>query len=263
MEKTPAAWSVARFGDDARRLRTALGAAMSNMQDIVLDAQAHSGSETQYVAGAARRTNQFDRVCDRVMELELPETYRFRPDGVDYDLVVVQNTILFPYRDGTVLREAPGAVWPRDLSNIVRELFTFTGKPIYEQPTIEGMASEVELRPKLARLPENTQLVLVPYLMNKSGVLRAWWGRASLVDEDGGLAWKSGVEELPIPMAAQQGTRPNSVLPQQREDEERFDSGTAPEVPLMQRSEIDKRLEVPPETETDSIEAKSQDHDQD
>ncbi|MFV2196825.1 hypothetical protein [Nocardiopsis sp. LOL_012] len=213
-------------------------------------------------------TNQFDRLLDHVMELGIPDTFTVQPKGAFYRLVVVQGALLFPYHDGSTHRAEPSSTWPKPtVSQVVKELFSFAGASSWIQESLEGLdvrtEDEVTLRPGLADLPDDTRLVLIPYTMNLSGLLQAWWGEAVLVDDQGSLEWKSGPEELPLLTADERtGTRPFESVDQPRA-QERFDSGDLPEVLLSARSVSDRQLGIAPMTERQTNEPKSQDNDED
>ncbi|PSK88722.1 hypothetical protein CLV63_1298 [Murinocardiopsis flavida] len=266
MKIPPAEWSTARFGENAAALARALGDGLSDMQDAVLNTQGSARSKTRFASGQARMTNQHERLTEKVMALGLPDTFTVRPDRAFYELVVVGDALFLPYCDGAAAQTAPNSAWPkRTMSGIVKELFTFALPAQWVQDPFEAFEAEpeVERSPSLASLPENTRLVLVPYTMNLSGLLQAWWGEAALLDDTGALEWKSVPEQLPVRPAdtivreALRDAAPAGTVG------DRFDAGDLPEVALSPRRDGDRQLEVPPVSEIEPMEPKSQDDDQD
>ncbi|GHE76141.1 hypothetical protein ABZ508_09545 [Streptomyces lavendulocolor] len=139
----------------------------------------------------------------------------------------------------------------------IRELFTFAPRPsqtsIFDEHPDLGPGS-VEVRARLASLPEGTQLVLVPYACNPRGLLKPYWGVVSLVDEEGTLEWVTAPE--PLPLAAAPTRRRLSVIPPQVSTLQHasFDSGERPVPLLFARPDGEQGRDVPPMTEPEPIE---------
>lgn len=169
-----------------------------------------------------------------------------KPNGFQFELVRVGNALLYPFcfskRDSNVRTAKIQNVW-----SVIRELFAFA--PPSQQADIFGEyefdPSSVELGPKLAALPKDTRLVLVPFACNASGLLKPYWGVAALANDSGSLDWIIDPEPLPLP------TAPTLKLgiPQQKTEHPGFDEGEQPIVALAPRPSADRKLDVPPTTE--------------
>ncbi|MFF4307375.1 hypothetical protein [Streptomyces sp. NPDC001601] len=207
-------------------------------------------------------TNQFERLVERILDLGLEGTEIVKT-GTWYKLPLVHNTVLFPVCadvDGT----EPPSHWPRNKepSGLVREIFAATSpsaKLWVAEPLPDLDMPELVLRPSLAELAERDprpHLVLVVYEMDRSGLKRAWWGKAELLDEAGSLGW---ITERSL-LTAPEGT-PLFAVRDTDTDDDRFDSGDLPEVPMTGRSDEERKLGTPPttemaeETEDDSAES--------
>ncbi|WP_327418389.1 hypothetical protein [Streptomyces sp. NBC_01233] len=120
----------------------------------------------------------------------------------------------------------------------------------------------IEVRPKLAALPEGTRLVLVPYACNPHGLLKPYWGVASLIDDQGSLEWVTTPE--PLPLSATPSRRRLSAVPQRATAPEHvsFDAGEQP-VPCCSRGRTWRRSETSPMTEQDPIEPLANEDDED
>jgi hypothetical protein len=247
-------------------LAGAIVKSFAEAHEVVQTVHAEGRSGHEYAASGARRTNQFSCLQRHVLDLDIPGTFVVQPHGEPYSLVVVAGAILYPYCVGKKRLDKPMDRWPRKLSGVVRELFTLAGDTAWTQPALEGMGldggTEVKLRPGLASLPEGTRLILIPYTMSPSGLLQVWWGEANLADDCGTLAWAHGPEELKVTETNVRNTaRPGLVTDTQAATA--FDSGDLPEVPLSARPVADRNLDVPPTTEPQPTEPKSQENDED
>jgi hypothetical protein len=226
MSETGAVWSAALFGQDTLRIQGSVEAGLLDTRDAMLDVHAVARSGKQYAAAGARMTNQFDRVAEHVLDLGIEGT-RLVPVGTFYELILVRGALLYPFRIDTQKRSDPGERWPRKITKVVAEL------------------AEMDPRPAL---------VLIPYVMNLSGLHGAWWGQASLLDSEGHLDWASRFTALSV----EQPGRPVS-LPQPRTSPSVFDSGEMPQVPLVTRSDAERhmirKLDQPVKTEHDASES--------
>ncbi|MBV9022517.1 MAG: hypothetical protein JO362_01635 [Streptomycetaceae bacterium] len=261
-------WSAALFGQDALRIQGAVEAGLLDTRDAMLDVHAVARSGKQYAAAGARMTNQFDRVAEHVLGLEIDGT-RMVPVGTFYELVLVRNILLYPFRIDTQKRSDPGEKWPRKITKIVAELFSAFGPQArWAEEALPGIGvepPEPDLRRSLAELAElspRPALVLIPYVMNLSGLHGAWWGQANLLDGAGHLDWASRFTALSV----EQHGRPASV-PQPRAAQPVFDSGELPHVMLATRSDAERnmirKLDLPVKTEHEASEsdtAKSDEH---
>lgn len=261
-------WSDASLGkEDAAKLRRAIVEALLETRAAVANTQQACGSKQKQPAGQARWLNHFERLVEHVVALGLPDTQVFRPPRAPYQLVVVSGMILFPYHVGSVRIARPDNKWPKKMSQLVKELFTFARSTSWSQPALQLWDSEVEenLPSVLSALPEGTRLTLVPYTLNQAGLLQIWWGEARLLDDQGNLEWTNGPEELVITVIDdhQTGSPFLTAVTEITEDPITFDSGDLPEMPLSTRPDSARLSDDTPPSEPQPTEPKSQDDDQD
>jgi hypothetical protein len=241
------AWAVTLFGEDVEKTSSAVYTAMVETQDAMLNSHSAGLSKKKFTAGSARMTNQYERLVEHIRNLGIEGTEVVSP-GTWYELVLVHNALLYPIR----VDDLPGDKWPRKLSAVVQELFTFV--PLegerWVADTFQGMeASELDLRRSLAELAQRDprpSLVLIPYKMNLSGLQQVWWGQAVLLDKTGHLDW---ITE-PSLLAAAPTVRPG-LAAQQWLGEGGFASGEPPTPSLSTRTDAERLGEVPPKTESE------------
>ncbi|WP_053800222.1 hypothetical protein [Streptomyces rimosus] len=249
------AWATARFGADAPELRLAIQMALLDTEAAMLESHVAGRSRKKFTAGAARMTNQYERLAEHVTALGIEGTELIKPGGTFYELVLVHNTLLYPYQVESADGFEPGDKWPKKLSAVVRELFALgqTPGPRWVEEPFAGLEGpeELVLRRPLAQLAERDPrpgLVLVPYEMNLSGLQRAWWGQANLLDEAGNLHWVTETSMLTNGAGAALVS-----VPDQRAGND-FASGDLPEIPVSSRSVADRALDVQPQVENDATE---------
>lgn len=244
------AWASARFGEDAPGLRLAIQMALLDTETAMLETHAAGRSKHKFAAGAARMTNQYDRIAEHVLDLGIPGAELIKP-GTFYKLVLVHNTLLYPYRVDDVDGFEPGDKWPKKLSVVMRELFALAEAPAprwVADTLVDVEEPELVFRKSLAELAERVPrpgLVLIPYEMNLSGLQRAWWGQANLLDEAGNLHWVTEKSLLTNGAASRLVS-----VPEQRAGEH-FASGDLPEVALSPRSAAARATGVPPQSENE------------
>ncbi|TXS37123.1 hypothetical protein [Streptomyces sp. OR43] len=243
-------WASGRFGEDVAGLRLAIQMGLLDTESAMLESHLAGRSKHKFAAGAARMTNQYDRIAEHVLDLGIPGTELIKP-GTFYELVLVHNTILCPYRVDSVDGFEPGDKWPKKLSLVMRELFALTDAPAprwIADPLVEVEGLELLLRRSLADLAQRDPrpgLVLIPYEMNMSGLQRAWWGQANLLDDAGNLQWVT--EKSLLTTGAESRIY---AVPNQRAGDN-FASGDLPEVALSTRSEAARATGTPPQSETE------------
>ncbi|MFG2091658.1 MULTISPECIES: hypothetical protein [unclassified Spirillospora] len=252
------------FGEDASAIRVAIEAALAETQEAMRDSHTAGRSSKKFTAGSSRMTNQFERLVEQIVALDIEGTEQVSVDGVFYELALVHNVLLYPYQIDLKKGAEPGDRWPKPkLSRVIRELFKLTEpqQGQWVEDTFEGMeVPGIELRRTLAELAlraPRPSLVLIPYAMNLSGLQRAWWGQATLLDEAGHMRWITECSELataPITLseAAQQGS-----------DQDGFSSGDVPSITMSARSEADRHGKVPPRTESEDDQADAVERDED
>ncbi|MEU0578112.1 hypothetical protein ABZ465_12665 [Streptomyces griseoincarnatus] len=214
----------------ALQVRDGLGQALVDMQENARSSQQDAEVSSTQVHGVARYRGAFERVSSQLKTIEGAELVK--PNGFQFDLVRIGNGLIYPFcfskQDSNVRNARIQNVW-----SVIRELFTFA--PPSEQADLFGNyafdPSAVELRPRLASLPEDTRLVLVPFACNAAGLLKPYWGVAALADESGTLEWT--VDPEPLPLA--DNPTPKLTIPKQVASHAPFDQGAEPIVPLAPR----------------------------
>lgn len=255
-------WARQQFGDEVELIRAAVRESLLDTQDAMLDSHLAGRSKKRFAAGAARMTNQFERIVEHVGALGIEGTELVRL-GTFYELILVRNTLLYPVHVDSVEGSAPGGRWPKKVSAVVRELFAAAANPSRHwvaDPFVGLEVSPPVLRRSLAELAERSPqpaLVLIPYEMNLAGLHRAWWGKATLLDADGNLEWATECSLLATGEAV--GL---TAIPAPRTDDG-FDSGRIPDVPLSARGKADRAMDVPPLTEAEEERTKHAESDED
>ncbi|WP_330259328.1 hypothetical protein OG586_20155 [Streptomyces murinus] len=250
MEIPVSPWVIELFNDEktARAVRDGIGQALADMQANARAAQQEADVSSTQVHGVARYRGAFEQVSAQLTDL--PGTQLVKPNGFQFELVRVGHGLLYPFcfskKDASPRTARIQNVW-----SVIRELFTFA--PPSEQPDLFGGyafdPSAVELRPKLAALPEGTRLVLVPFACNAAGLIKPYWGVAALADETGRLEWTIDPEPLPLPEIRD----PKLTIPSQLTGHPGFDEGEQPIVALAPRSTEDRKLGLPPVSEPTPI----------
>ncbi|MEN2424362.1 hypothetical protein AABB02_40460 [Streptomyces rimosus] len=250
MDVPVSAWASELFHDEktARAVRDGIGQALVDMQANARASQQEADVSSTQVHGIARYRGAFERVG---AQLEgLPGAQPVKPNGFQFELMRVGNGLLYPFcfskKDASPRTARIQNVW-----SVIRELFAFA--PPSGQADLFGEyafdPSEVELRPRLASLPEGTRLVLVPFACNAAGLLKPYWGVAALADETGTLEWAIDPEPLPLPKAP----TPKLTVPPQLTGHPGFDEGEQPIVPLVPRPAAERKLDIAPVSEPTPI----------
>ncbi|MFV5994946.1 hypothetical protein ACNPQM_21420 [Streptomyces sp. NPDC056231] len=255
MQNGESRWAVDLFGSEQVVLvRERLGQALVDMQANARAAQNEGEVDTNHPYGWTRWPGSYTQVARQFEDVE--GAVVFKPNGFPFKLVHVGRGLLYPFRFSTEDTPIRSAKLP-SVGPFIRELFTLAPRPsqtsIFDENPEFGPGS-VEVRPRLASLPEGTQLVLVPYACNPHGLLMPYWGVASLVDEQGTLEWVTTPE--PLPLAATPTRRRLSVVPPQVSmvQHASFDSGEQPVPLLFARPDAEQGRDVPPMTEPEPIE---------
>ncbi|MFI9031105.1 hypothetical protein [Streptomyces sp. NPDC053560] len=221
----------------AQTVRDRIGQGLVDMQANARASHQEGNVSSTQLHGIARYRGAFERVSEQLADL--PGAQLVKPNGFQFELVRIGNGLLYPFcfskRDTSAHTARIQNVW-----SVIRELFAFA--PPSAQADLFGEyrfdPSAVELRPRLATLPEGTRLVLVPFACNAAGLLKPYWGVAALADETGTLEWIIDPEPLPLPDA------PTSKLtiPHQLAGHSGFDEGEQPIVALAPRPDTERKL---------------------
>jgi len=247
MQSVESHWSAPLFGSDeqARAVRDGIARALKDMQDNAVASHSEAGVSSTQVHGVARFRGSYERVADELKDVSGAQLVK--PNGFQFDLVRVGQGLIYPFcfskKDVSARKAKIQNVW-----SVIRELFAFAPPPA--QADLFGEyafdPSAVELRPKLAALSPDTRLVLVPFACNADGLLKAYWGVASLADENGTLEWVVDPEPLPVPDSATLKAR----IPAQSVGEPAsFHQGAEPGLVLSTRPLAEREQDIPPMTE--------------
>ena len=212
------AWARERFGDAAEPLRELVPQALQAAHQRAVNSQ----------DGLATATNEPYGLIWIVQHLELVAHLKglegarvFKPKGARYELVMVGNVVLYPWRysDGTnvPLRHARF----KNLSGVRRSLLALaeTAEDAPEQMTLETAsvpdeqleAERAQALEDLRELTAQVRVVFVAYASNPyGGILDIKWGDATLADEDGHLDW-SYDEPLPLASGPAAGEAPGAA----------------------------------------------------
>ncbi|MGW4931635.1 hypothetical protein ACWEQH_01360 [Streptomyces sp. NPDC004166] len=253
MSVAESAWAVELFGEERVRLvRERLGQALVDMQENARGAQDQGDVDTNHPYGWTRWPGSYTQVARQFEDVEGAAV--FKPNGFPFKLVNIGRGLLYPFRFSTEDASVHSAKIP-SVGPFIRELFTFAPESA-QRSLFEGTEFEpatVEVRPRLASLPTDTRLVLVPYACNPHGLLKPYWGVASLVDDQGTLEWTTRPEPLPLPAAPTR--RRLSAVPSQASalEHRSFDSGEQPVPQLFARPDAEEKRNIPPMTEPDPI----------
>ncbi|MFG1998619.1 hypothetical protein ACGFNU_05665 [Spirillospora sp. NPDC048911] len=252
-------WAEKRFGERAALVRRLVGESVAEAIESAQDAQGASGTGRQHPFGFTLMSRKYEALEGSFSEM--PDVTTVRPKGSLHELTVVSGNLLFPFefakdRSVNVMKARIGG--DAKISGLLKVLFNAFGpEPTVVQLALATTDEEENKRlaavaDSLARLPEDTTLVLVPYACNsQAGLLELWWGEAELLDEHGRLKWRH-CEEIPFPRTSATGT--GATSPIDLAATPRFDQGPMPRPPLNARPPLEVKNEeaFPPRTEAES-----------
>lgn len=221
-------WAVERFGAQAGLVRERVVAAFLQAVANAQDAQAVSSSDKRFTYGSTLMIRRYETLVENLRDL--PGVRTVKPETAPYELVLVGENLLFPFRyaedDRTSLVEA--RIGDGRISGLAAALFRrFGARHTYVQEPLWGE----EERPILAGLPADTRLIPLAYAANdQAGLIKLYWGEAALVDPSGHLAWTYH-EEIPLAEGHLRGVS--------TPDGKRFDVGAVPDLTLQTLFPVD------------------------
>ncbi|WP_061296259.1 hypothetical protein [Herbidospora cretacea] len=255
-------WATRRFGEQAGAIRDLVSKSFLQAVANAQDAQEVSGSKKRFTFGSTLMTLRYERLVENFRDL--PEVQIVKPKAAPYELVLVGENLLFPFRyakDNTTPIE-DARIGESRLSGLVESLFNqFGPKPSYVQDPIWDTPEDTGPEPVLTHLPEGTRLILIAHAANdKAGPIQLYWGEAVVVDAFGRLKW---IDKELIQLTRPDG-RLRSVATPELESTERFDHGTLPDLTITPRPEIERKNEAvfPVNSEADEETASAEDHEQ-
>ncbi|MFJ7205128.1 hypothetical protein ACIQWR_16485 [Streptomyces sp. NPDC098789] len=261
MSVPPSPWATDVFGDQAAAVRLGVGQGLRNMQANAQAAQEQGAARTTRAYGTSRYENQYERLQDELKDL--PGARAVQPFGFPYELMLIGNGLLYPFRYAKTKSDVRSARIPNE-TRLVKELFTFAPTPKHTQDPFDldfGVAVTVaEPRGALATIPPDTQLILVPFACNASELLEAYWGIASLgVNQQ--LEWTTDPEALHLPQAVTSYASRPIIIPGQITAHTSFADGTEPTLTLSSRTASDRALHLPAQTEAEPVEDQTSEDD--
>ncbi|MFJ5806803.1 hypothetical protein [Streptomyces sp. NPDC093093] len=254
-------WTTDVFGNQAAAVRLAVGQGLRNLQANAQAAQEQTASRTTRSYGTSRYENQYERLQDELKDL--PGARAVQPFGFSYELMLIGNGLLYPFRYSKTKSDVRSARIPSQ-SRLVQELFTFAPAPKHTQdpfdldfgPTVQT----AEPRGALATVPQGTRLILVPFACNASELLEAYWGIAAL-GMNRQLEWNTDPEPLNLPQSVTSYTLRPISIPSQATAHTSFADGTEPTLTLSSRTASDRALQVPARTEAEPVEDQTSEDD--
>lgn len=210
-EVVPSRWAVEQFGEQAaevvRRVVTGLVRAQRAAR-IVQEAAEREGAGDRRAYGSMWAT-RYRLVVEQFELAKLPGYKAHRPKGASYSLAVINGRVLIPFRHATSLKVSIASA---KLSNkIPREVARRSG--VRPAPTLfdlvdsedtasmdDGVTTSTEpaeaTEPTIAEaaaaaLAEDLVVIYVGWVANadSDGVLGAWWGTPTSLEDDGTMVW--------------------------------------------------------------------------
>lgn len=243
-------WAAQLLGDREAEVRKRIGQAIRDRQERALTCQDVAGGSTRHAYGGARYPGFHESLMEEFARVDGNDV-RFNddiafvnPDGFfkEIDLVCYRGALLWPFRFSD--RDISAERAKLSGSRLVRELMGFAPPPPPREDLFGSWVPQsrsTDMRPRLAALPADTKLLLIPFSSNASGLLKAYWGVGTLIDDQGTIAWSDGPDPLPLP--ATPVRRGLALLPPQTHptDLPSFDSGAQPVPELFSRPDVDEK----------------------
>lgn len=205
----PSAWARERFGDAAEDLLREIPAALLAAHRRAYDSYVGLGVQTKEAYGLIWKV-QHEELVARLRGLEGARV--FKPRGARYELVMIDNVVLYPWRyaDGNL---TPLEYAQMKLSDIRRTLLSLTDDTEADEqlpldsaatPDEELEAEREQAREETRQLLAGLRVVLIAYASNPhSGILSTEWGDPAGADENGRVNWLHH-ESLPV-LAGEEG----------------------------------------------------------
>jgi hypothetical protein len=198
----PSEWACERFGGAAQALLERIPAALHAAHGRALEAHVGLELKTNDAYGQIWHAHHQELLA----QLQGVEGFhRRKPKRARYELAVIGNVVLYPWRYGDRI-DKPVEDVRMDLSTLRRDLLALTPhRSDHDQLTLDQAKMEddalqaeyEEIAETLRQMAEHARLVLVAYASNPhSGILSVKWGDVSLADDDGRLTWIY-IETLP------------------------------------------------------------------
>lgn len=205
----PSPWALERFGDTAETLMREIPAALRDAHNRALKAYQGLAVGTNEAYGLIWLA-QHEELVSRLSGIE--GTKVIKPKGARYELVMIGNVVLYPWRYADETRQ-PLEYARMKPSDVRRNLLALAERPSDDQLTLDTVevddaelnAEYEQVRQALLEMAASVRLVVVAYASNpRSGILTVEWGDASQADDEGHLDWIYH-ESLPVASAGEGG----------------------------------------------------------
>jgi hypothetical protein len=207
----PSRWARERFGDAAQVLLQEIPVALKRAHESALRAHLGLGVTTNEAYGLIWVVQHLELV-GRLRGRGIEGFRVIRPKGARYELAVIGETVLYPWRYADETRRSLEDA-RMELSEVRRNLLALAEEPVAAQLSFDEAhldageldAAYEEDRQALLQLAAGVGLVTIAYASNPhAGILHIEWGEARQADEDGHLVWKYR-EPLPLTVTGEGG----------------------------------------------------------
>jgi hypothetical protein len=203
-EESPvSAWARSHFGQDAEAVRRGLVEGLHQAQQRAVLIQEMSGLPSKQPYGGMW-PGTYKALEEQLLGLE--GTYKFRPPNASYNLMVVRERLLLPFKLADNLNVPVKQA--RLATKIGRNLSLALSAAQPPDDLLSLLGEDFEFDPvsvvnELIHLSPATKIVYVPYVAHAdAGLLKSWWGEG-LMQSDGTIAWLADQpEELPAAKGA-------------------------------------------------------------
>jgi hypothetical protein len=189
------AWLLERFGADGLKLRRDLPAVMWDRHLGMADAQKVAPMRSSAVYGQMWRA-----VHDGLLDsfANMPSAQLYRPVNAPYKLVVINGTVLFPWRyaDNTRTDLDQATLGPQVSSSRRAAL---AGAKVPDMLPFGDLTSEVvdpaeaeeveKFRQTFRAASAEHPVVAIPYASNMRALLSLYWGDVKSLRSDGSIDW--------------------------------------------------------------------------
>lgn len=252
-ESSVSAWARSHFGDDAAAVRRGMVEGLHHAQQRAVLIQEMSGLPSKQPYGGMW-PGTYKALEEQLLGLE--GAYKFRPPNASYNLMVVRERLLLPFKLADNLNVPVKQA--RLATKIGRNLSLALSAAQPPDDLLSLLGEDFEFDPvsvvnELIYLSPATKIIYVPYVAHAdAGLLKSWWGEG-LMQSDGTIAWLADQpEELPAAKGATAETTTGTVsgLTKVGGSGRAFDEGDMPalDFPTHPRPVTAPKAEQEPET---------------
>jgi hypothetical protein len=259
-------WAFGAFGEHAEVLRERIPAALAVAHTRARAGHDAARSKKLRVYGTTLWECQHEELVAAVVSIDGAKVAKFG----GYELPVLAGKVLFPlrYADRSGV-PVENARLPVPVSGQRQRLFGAHASEVERpHPYLDESWADYDLPEDYEVFPQlgnGTELIVVAYACNlEAGVMNIEWGKAEHVG-GGDLLWGEHTP-LPLTSAGLAGAVAHGDLLSATGlggGGPRFDAAEEPGLTFGLRPSGDRQLDVPPQTERRTDEARTQDHEQD